>query len=122
MSHVASRKADKKHGEPVQVKVEEDSAEAAILRMMGTRQEKERVAEGEAADASQQAPPPAAAAAPSQAPAAGASPAKQARNRDTTPNKAREGTSGAGTPTKSRPGSAATPSPSRIRGGSAGGA
>ena len=84
---MASRKADKKHGEPDQVKVEDASAEAAILRMMGPRLEKERVAEGEADDASlllqlQQAPPPAAAAAPSQAPAAGASPAKQAKNRD----------------------------------------
>ena len=115
--------SDKQHGEPVQVEAAEASTQAALLRMMGHRPDKERVAEGEAADASQQAPPPAAAAAPSQAPAAGASPAKQARNRDTTPNKAREGTSGAGTPTKSRPGSAATPSPGpRVRGGSAGGA
>ena len=96
---MADRKADKKHGEPVQVKVEEASAEAAILRMMGTRQEKERVAEGEAADASQQPPPPAAAAAPSQAPAAGASPAKQAKQREATPTKPREGTPGAGTHT-----------------------
>ena len=100
MSHVADRKADKKHGEPVQVMVEEASAEAAILRMMGTRQDKERVAD--AADAPQLAPPPAPAATPSQAPAAGASPAKPARQREATPTKAREGTPGAGTPNKNR--------------------
>ena len=122
MSHVAKFKGDKKprHGEPVQVKVDDAAAEAALLRMMGTRQDKERVAD--AADASQQDPPPAPAAAPSQAPAAGASPAKPAKHRDTTPTKAREGTPGAGTPNKNRAGPAATPSPSRARGGSGGGA
>ena len=110
MSHVAARNADKKPGEPVQVKVAEASTEAALLRMMGPRQEKERLAVGAGADASEQAPPPAAAAA--QVPAAGASPAKQSKNREATPTRPREGTPGAGTPTKSP----------RVRVGSAGGA
>jgi hypothetical protein len=109
MSHVAARNADKKPGELVQVKVAEASTEAALLRMMGPRQEKERLAEGAGADASEQAPPPAAAAA--QVPA-GASPAKQSKNREATPTRPREGTPGAGTPTKSP----------RVRGGGAGGA
>jgi len=109
MSHVAARNADKKPGEPVQVKVAEASTEAALLRMMVPRQEKERLAEGAGADASEQAPPPAAAAA--QVPA-GASPAKQSKNREATPTRPREGTPGAGTPTKSP----------RVRVGSAGGA
>jgi len=110
MSRVAARNADKKPGELVQVKVAEASTEAALLRMMGPRQEKERLAEGAGADASEQAPPPAAAAA--QVPAAGASPAKQSKNREATPTRPREGTPGAGTPTKSP----------RVRGGGAGGA
>ena len=109
MSHVAARNADKKPGELVQVKVAEASMEAALLRMMGPRQDKERLAAGAGADASEQAPPPAAAAA--QVPA-GASPAKQSKNREATPTRPREGTPGAGTPTKSP----------RVRVGSAGGA
>jgi len=109
MSHVAARNADKKPGELVQVKVAEASTEAALLRMMGPRQDKERLAAGAGADASEQAPPPAAAAA--QVPA-GASPAKQSKNREATPTRPREGTPGAGTPTKSP----------RVRGGGAGGA
>ncbi len=87
------------HDEPVQVKVEEAFTEAALLRMMGPRQEKEKSAEGAGADASEQAPPPAAAAA--QVPAAGASPAEQAKHREATPTRPREGTPGAETPTKS---------------------
>ena len=110
MSHVAARNADKKPGEPVQVKVAEASTEAALLRMMGPRQDKERLAAGAGADASEQAPPPAAAAA--QVPAAGASPAEQPKHREATPTRPREGTPGAGTPTKSL----------RVRVGSAGGA
>jgi hypothetical protein len=106
---VAARNADKKPGELVQVKVAEASTEAALLRMMGPRQDKERLAAGAGADASEQAPPPAAAAA--QVPA-GASPAKQSKNREATPTRPREGTPGAGTPTKSP----------RVRGGGAGGA
>ena len=106
---MAARNADKKPGEPVQVKVAEASTEAALLRMMGPRQDKERLAAGAGADASEQAPPPAAAAA--QVPA-GASPAKQSKNREATPTRPREGTPGAGTPTKSP----------RVRGGGAGGA
>jgi hypothetical protein len=106
---VAARNADKKPGELVQVKVAEASTEAALLRMMGPRQDKERLAAGAGADASEQAPPPAAAAA--QVPA-GASPAKQSKNREATPTRPREGTPGAGTPTKSP----------RVRVGSAGGA
>jgi hypothetical protein len=109
MSHVSARNADKKPGELVQVKVAEASTEAALLRMMGPRQDKERLAAGAGADASEQAPPPAAAAA--QVPA-GASPAKQSKNREATPTRPREGTPGAGTPTKSP----------RVRVGSAGGA
>ena len=109
MSHVAARNADKKPGELVQVKVAEASTEAALLRMMGPRQDKERLAAGAGADASEQAPLPAAAAA--QVPA-GASPAKQSKNREATPTRPREGTPGAGTPTKSP----------RVRVGSAGGA
>ena len=96
---MAARNADKKPGELVQVKVAEASTEAALLRMMGPRQEKERLAEGAGADASEQAPPPAAAAA--QVPA-GASPAKQSKNREATPNRPREGTPGAGTPAKAK--------------------
>ena len=110
MSHVAARNADKKPGEQVQVKVAEASTEAALLRMMDPRHEKERLAEGAGADASEQAPPPAAAAA--QVPAAGASPAKQSKHREATPTRPREGTPGVGTPTKSP----------RVRVGSAGGA
>ena len=106
---MAARNADKKPGELVQVKVAEASTEAALLRMMGPRQDKERLAAGAGADASEQAPPPAAAAA--QVPA-GASPAKQSKNREATPTRPREGTPGAGTPTKSP----------RVRVGSAGGA
>jgi hypothetical protein len=106
---VAARNADKKPGELAQVKVAEASTEAALLRMMGPRQDKERLAAGAGADASEQAPPPAAAAA--QVPA-GASPAKQSKNREATPTRPREGTPGAGTPTKSP----------RVRVGSAGGA
>jgi len=104
MSHVAARNADKKHGEQgqVKVKVEEASTAAALLRMMGTRQEKERLAEGAGAEPMEQAPPPAAAAA--QGPAAGASPAKQSnlKNREATPTRLREGTPGAGTPAKAK--------------------
>jgi len=100
MSHVADRNADKKHGEPVRVKVVEASTEAALLRMIGPRQEKERLAEGAGAEPMEQAPPPAAAAA--QVPAAGASPAKQSKNREATPNRPREGTPGAGTPAKAK--------------------
>ena len=106
---MAARNADKKPGELVQVKVAEASTEAALLRMMGPRQDKERLAAGAGADASEQAPPPAAAAA--QVPA-GASPAKQSKNREATPTRPCEGTPGAGTPTKSP----------RVRVGSAGGA
>ena len=103
MSHVAARNADKKHGEQgqVKVKVEEASTAAALLRMMGPRQEKERLAEGAGAEPMEQAPPPAAAAA-AQVPAAGASPAKQSKNREATPNRPREGTPGAGTPAKAK--------------------
>ena len=118
MSHVAKFQGDKKHGEPVQVNVEDAAAEAALLRMMGPCKEKGRMAEEDAADASQQGPPPA----PAAASGAAASPAKADKPRDTTPNRAREGTSKPGTPNKSRTGAAASPSPSRARGGSGGGA
>ena len=120
MSHVAKFKGDKKprHGEPVQVKVDDAAAEAALLRMMGPCKEKGRMAEEDAADASQQGPPPA----PAAASGAAASPAKADKPRDTTPNRAREGTSKPGTPNKSRTGAAASPSPARARGGSGGGA
>ena len=123
MSHVAARNADKKPGEPVQVKVAEASTKAALLRMMGPRQEKERLAEGAGAEPMEQAPPPAAAAA-ALVPAAGASPAKQSKNREATPNRPREGTPGAGTPAKSpRNRAEGTPAKSpRVRPGSAGGA
>ena len=59
------------------------------------------------------APPPAAAPAQASQAAAGASPAKQSKNR------AGDATPGAGTPTKNRPAPAATPSPGRGRGGAA---
>ena len=118
MSHVAKFEGDKKHGEPVQVKVEDAAAEAALLRMMGPCKEKGRKAEGDAADASQQDPPPA----PTAAPVPAASPAKADKPRDTTPNRAREGTPKPGTPNKSRTGAVASPSPARARGGSGGGA
>jgi hypothetical protein len=112
MSHVAKFKGDKKHGEPVQVKVEDAAAEAALLKMLGPRQEKGR----DAADASQQDPPPA----PTAAPVPAASPAKQAKQREATPTKPRDGTPGPGTPSKNRR-SSASPGPN-VRGGSGGGA
>ena len=125
MSHVAARQADKKHCEPVQVKAEEASTEAALLRMMGPRQVKEKFQAAAAAEVlsggpvasagPEHAPPPAAAPAQASQAAAGASPAKQSKNR------AGDATPGAGTPTKKRP-PAATPSPGRSRGGNGGAA
>ena len=124
MSHVAARQVDKTPCEPVQV-MAEASTEAALLRMMGTRQVKEKFQAAAAAEVlsggpvasagPEHAPPPAAAPAQASQAAAGASPAKQSKNRggDATP--------GAGTPTKNRP-PAATPSPGRSRGGNGGAA
>ena len=126
---MAARQADKKHCEPVQVMAEEASTEAALLRMMGPRQVKEKFQAPAAAEVlsggpgasagPEHAPPPAAAPAQASQAAAGASPAKQSKPREANPGP------GAGTPTKSRGAPAATPSPGhggRARGDSRGAA